>query len=837
MLAFLVWLGIFLCSGQYCFAQNDALEKKVSIAFKNTDLRTALEKFQKQSGVSIAFEPEIIPQKAIQNKIFNSERVRNILSFLLKDSGLEFELLAGSVVINKQAPVPFTLNGIVFDEETGENLIGALLEIGNEKQFSNQYGYFSISLPQGNYPLIVNFVGYKQDNQLIKHTKDKYLSIGLKKNVYELAQVSISGKNPSEDSLEMVKSIIKPSIRNIMKIPYFAGEIDAMKALQMEQGVKNASEGSSAISVRGGGYDQNLILIDEAPIYNASHLFGLVSTLNIDALKNVELYPDYMPSRYGGRISSVVDTKLAEGSLTDYHIKGGLSLLSAGLATEGPIVKNKSSFLFAARRSLVDLLNYDFRYFNVNANYYDINLKTNFILSTKDRIYLSFYHGFDHLFSEDNFANDWTNTTITFRLNHVYTPKLFMNFSAIYSNYRSSLSLNNKSTDNNEWLTGIRDVTLKADFSYYHSSKNHIQFGVSGTRHHLKPGETLVDDKSTSLNRVSSLEYALYFDNDIEILSYLHLRYGIRAGIYNESSQIEQNIYGPSWSHYSLEPRAQLIFELKKDRLLKFSYNRTIQHLQVLQNNEQAYSAMDTYISSGPLVPPQRADFFSATFSYLKNPKSVYNFSGYFRRSFNQLDLLDHAKIILNPDYKQFIRFGIADSYGIELSTHQKIAGFTANLNYSYSRVFKKIDGINDGQRYAANYDIPNDLKLSLSYPLSNRLVLSSLFSYRTGRTITLPVGYYTYNSSKVPIYQGRNNARFPDFNRLDIVLQLNPKIPKKDNQKRAYEGTWNFGIYNVYNRRNPMFYRLATIEPDKNLGFEESFSGIMPSLSYNFRF
>lgn len=830
-------LGCFWLSLQDCYGQASPLDTRFSISFKDISLKTALDNLVSKSGISIAFEPAIIPAISVGDKTFSQRPLREILLFLLNGHDLDFELLAGVVVINKTTFQEMTLNGIILDEETGENLIGAVIAVGSEKQFSNQYGYFSISLAEGTYPLSVRFLGFKHFAQLVKLDKDRYISVSLKKDIYELDQVSVSAKNIATDSLEMINSIIRPSTTEISRQAYFAGEVDVFKALQLSPGIKNASEGNTALSVRGGGYDQNLILIDEAPIYGASHLFGLVSTLNIDALKNVELYPDYMPARFGGRLSSVVDVKLAEGNLTDYHIRGSLSMLSAGLAAEGPLVKNKSSFLFAARRSLFDLINYDYRFFNVNANYYDLNLKTNFILSNKDRIYFSAYHGFDHLFSDNNFSNDWTNTTLTFRLNHVYTPRLFMNFSAIYSNYRSALSLNNDQLANNEWLTGIRDITLKADFTYYKSTKNHTQFGVSGTRHHLKPGETLVDDKSTSLNRVSALEYALYFHQDLTLLSFLRLRYGLRGGIYNQSSQVEQNIYGPSWSYYSLEPRAQVIFDLKKNRLLKFSYNRTIQHLQVLSNNEQSYSAMDTYISSSSSVPPQHADFFSATFDYLKNQKHSYMFSVFFRKAANQLDLTDHSQIILNPSYIQLIRFGMASSYGVELSTHQKLAGLSAGLSYSYSRIFRKILGINDGQRYVANYDIPHDLKISLSHQLTNRLVFSSVFSYRSGRTVTLPVGYYMNNGSRVPIYQGRNNARFPNFSRLDLVLQLNPKNKTLAGNIRKYQGTWNIGVYNVYNRKNPMFYRLNASESVKNIGFEESFSGIMPTFSYSFKF
>ncbi|MBC6112465.1 carboxypeptidase-like regulatory domain-containing protein [Pedobacter fastidiosus] len=833
----IICLSVCLWFHGNCFAQEDPLSKSITISLTGGTLSGAIEQLQKQSGLSIAFDPQIMPNITIKAQSFINQRMGKIVSVLIDGTALNFELIAGTIVITKGAKLSLTIHGIVQDAETGENLIGAILEINGEKQSSNQYGYFSISLAQGIYSLTVDYLGYNTYSTPIVLNQDSYLDVHLGKKTYQLEQISIHASSLSEDSLEMVRSVRRLSLKNTKKMPYFAGEVDVMKALQMQQGVKNPSEGSSALSVRGGDYDQNLILIDEAPIYNPTHLLGLVSVLNIDAVKNVELYPDYIPAMFGGRLSSVVDTRLEEGSLTDYHLKGGFSLLSARLATEGPLIKNKSSYLFAARRSLTDLFNAGYGFFNVNANYYDLNFKTNYILSIKDRVYLSLYHGFDHLFSQDNYSNNWTNTTMTFRWNHIYTPRLFMNFSAIYSNYRSDLSLNGNQSSNNEWLTGIRDVTLKADLAYNNGRGNHMQFGVIGTRHHLRPGETLVDDKTTSLNRVSALEYALYFDHDLEFSRFLQVRYGLRAGIFNQSSEIGTNIYGPSWSSYNLEPRAQLIVTIKKNRLLKFTYNRTVQHLQVLQNNEQAYSSIDTYISSGPTVAPQRSDFFFATFSYLGMHNSSFNLSAYTRNSHNQLDLVDHAQIILNPDYEQLIRVGRSSAYGLELSVHHNVCKGAVGLEYTYSRAFRTTAEINGGEKYPAGYDTPHDLRVSLSYPLSSRLVLSSLFNYRSGKATTLPVGFYLNNGIKVPIYEGRNNARLPDFSRLDIVLQLNPKNRTTPDKAKKVESTWNFGIYNVYDRRNPLFYRITTVEPAKNIGFEESFSGILPTFSYSFRF
>ncbi|MBC7416623.1 MAG: TonB-dependent receptor, partial [Pedobacter sp.] len=755
-------------------AQENFLEKKITIKLSNLTIGVAIQRLQQIGEISFAYDPSIIPIGKVKNNSFKNESIGTVLSYILDNTNLSYELVANNVVIKINAALIYTLHGIIYDEETGENLIGAKIQVNGLTQFSNQYGYFSISLPINKYLVGYSYMGYQSKFEDLKLVKDAYRKVGLNKASVELKEVNIGSNSISKDSLELMKSVKVLDAKALQKLPLFGGEVDLIKAIQTLAGVKNPSEGSSGMSVRGGGLDQNLILVDEAPVYNPSHLFGLISIFNSDAIKSVDFYSDFIPANFGGRLSSVVDTKLDEGNLTDYHLKGGLSLLSARLAAEGPIIKDKSSFLFSARRSLTDLYNSGFSFFNLNARYYDLNSKSNYIFNEKNRVYLSLYHGFDHLFSQDNFANDWTNTTSTLRFNHIYNPRLFLNFSAIYSNYRNTLSLGNSQN----WLTGIRDITFKGDFTFFKKPGNVIEFGGVGTRHHLKPGETQPTDFATSLNRQSALEFALYFNQDVDLLQAVNLKYGIRLGSFGSSKKfLEKKGYQKATNYFYVEPRIQLAFKLSKNQTLKLTYNRTVQNLQLIQNNEQAYSSLETWLPADKNISPQKSDYIATSYTFLSNTNGKFGLSTYYRKFYNQADLLDHSQIIQNSAFESKLRFGTGAAYGVELTLQKKIGIVSTQVIYTYSRTFRKIEGINNGVKYPTNYDTPNDLKLSVNFPVTARLSLDALFNYQTGRAISLPVGFYVFNGANVPIYEGRNNSRFPAFHRLDVSAVLNPKI------------------------------------------------------------
>ena len=816
------------------YAQKSPLAKIISINLKRNTIANSIEQLQQISKVSIAYDSSIMPEQRIRPQRFKDQRLEAILSYILSGTNLSYKLVANSIVIKIKASLLYTLHGFLYDGQTGENLIGAKIQIGGITQLTNQYGYFSVSLPANSYSVKYSEMGYLSNFEGLNLKKDEYKNVALQKTSITLQDVSIRGQPVLSDSLDIIKSFRSLPLKMLQKLPLFGGEIDLIKALQFQPGVKNPSEGSSGLSVRGGGLDQNLILVDEAPVYNPSHLFGLISIFNSDAIKSVDFYSDYIPANFGGRLASVIDTKLDEGDLVSYHLKGGVSLLSGRLTAEGPIVKNKSSFLISARRSLTDIYNSGFSFFNVNARYYDLNFKSNYIIDRYNRVYFSLYHGFDHLFSQDNFSNDWTNTTSTLRLNHIYSPRLFLNFSAIYSNYRNTLSLGN--TEN--WLTGIRDITFKGDFTFFDKPGNVIQFGAVGTRHHFVPGETLPEDYLTSLDRESALESALYFNQDVNISKLFNLKYGLRIGSFNVSKQRHRESgYGLATQYFHLEPRFQIGFKIKENQILKLTYNRSDQNLQLIQNNEQAYSSLETWLPASKNISPQKSDFVSTSYTWLNDHYCKFSVSAYYRKFYHQADLVDHAQIIQNPAFENQLRFGTGTAYGIEVNFQKKIVGILAEVIYSYSRTFRKIDEINNGIKYPTNYDTPNDLKVSIDLPITSRLSVNALFNYQTGRAISLPIGLYIFTGTSVPVYEGRNTSRFPTFNRLDVSVVLNPKIRDVSRGKRRFESTWRFGIYNLYDRRNPLFYRINNNESDHSIGFEESFSGILPTFAYSFTF
>ncbi|MBD3749768.1 MAG: TonB-dependent receptor [Sphingobacteriales bacterium] len=820
------------------FAQDSLLNKHISISFNKISTIDAIHQLQKVSGISFSYDPIIISNKSILPKAFSDTKIRIILAYLLSNREFIYEEVAQHIVINKIITKYSTLNGIVYDMETGENLIGATLQIEDIKQLTNQYGYFSISLPAHSYVLFISYIGYKTKTISVDLSKDNYLSIALERQSYQLNEVNFKPISLANESVEALSYIKNISINGINKMPYFGGEVDVLKALQNQTGIVNSSEGSSSLSVRGGNFDQNLVLIDEAPIYNPSHLFGLVSVFNIDAVKDVELYNDYIPANFGGRLASVINTKLDEGNLTSFHLKGGLSLLSGRIAAEGPLVKNRSSYLLSVRRSLTDLYNNEFKYSNINANYFDFNLKTNYIINRNSRIYFSIYHGFDHLFSDNEYTNNWSNTTSTLRLNHIYSPQLFSNFSFIFSNYNNTLSFPNFSLKNKNWITGIKDITWKADFTFYKKPENRIQFGAFITNHLFKPGETLHRDSAMSLNRIIALEYAFYYNQEIDLSKVVQINYGLRAGFFNSSETSRQGENGSPTSYFNLEPRFLISFKLNKNQKVKFAYTRNIQNIQVVQNNEQAYSSLETWLPSGPNIKPEKADMISLTYSFWKNKGTILNAAIYYKKLYNQSDILDHTQIILNPSFVNNLKFGMGKAYGFELSLQKSIKKLSAEVGYAYSRSLRSISLINNGNPYPTNFDTPNNLKVNLSYDMGKRLTLSALFNYKSGRSVTLPTGYYIENGIRIPIYDGRNTSRFPNYSRLDIEVILNPKNNKGLYlKKRIWESTWTFGIYNLYNRKNLLFYRINQDQTIKNLGFEESFSGVIPTISYSFKF
>jgi hypothetical protein len=841
-----------LIAGNQAFAQNNSVNPQITIGFHGVSIEKALTRLETEKSVLLSYDPAIIPDTKKIDADFTNKPLFEILDFILNGTNLSYKTVDAELVIFKNPVKLETVSGHIRDRQTGEDIIGANIYISsiNHSESSNNYGFYSITIPKGNYEISITHIGYKTI-RIPVHLEVSISSfdILLEQQSVSLNEVAVHSDNESYDSKSQLKPEQTLNLDEFKKLPYYKGEADVIKDLQTQSGIVGMTEGSSGLFVRGGNKDQNLILLDEAIIYNPAHLFGLTSIFNPDAIKNIQIYKDDIPANYGGRLSSVIDTRMADGDDENFHIKGGVSLLSARLAAEGPIVKDKGSFLFTFRKSLSNLLYNDFQLLNLRASYYDVNFKINYRINSSNRIFYSAYLGSDHLYSSNSYFNNWGNQTSTFRWNHLFNSKLFFNLSLIYSNYKNQLDINADSAKGTyRWQTGIKDVTMKGDFIFYKKPGNELKFGFSGIMHLFIPGEVIGKDTSGNIPRATAAEYAVYLSDRISLGDRFDLLAGLRASMFQniatdklfilnssfENVNNESNLNGVYKTYGGLEPRLLFQYKINADDKLQMVYNRTYQYLQLVQNDELAYSSLETWIPASPNIKPQQADMFSLNYLKILQPFN-FSVSAYYKKFLNQLDLIDHAQIILNPIIESQLRPGTSEAYGTEFVISKNKGKFNGTLSYTWSRVFRQIDYINNGIQYPADYDIPNDLKATISYNITERLSVTSFFTYTSGRPVTLPVGYYTQDGIKVPIFEGRNLSRFPDYHRLDINFELKPQ--QLNLKRNHFTGTLDFGVYNLYGQKNPLFYNISQNATIDNLGYAQAFSGIEPTISYTFKF
>ncbi|HCN82118.1 MAG TPA: hypothetical protein DIT07_00635 [Sphingobacteriaceae bacterium] len=838
----LLFCLVFLYHQSSYGQSSKILNQNISIVFQKDSLSLALLKLQSVVQGNFAFDPLIIPQGKYIKQSFVKKNLGQILDQILEGTNLTYTAVGKALVIIKKPVETYTINGHIRDKDTGEELIGASIYITSLRigAVTNQYGFYSITIPKGYYELVISYLGYNTTSQYLQLNHNLLLDHNLSGKIYNLTNVHIEPNITDSIYAQTSAKNVSPKLLN--GLVYYAGEVDVVKALQMQSGIKAMTEASSGLFVRGGNNDQNLITLDEAMIYNPSHLFGLVSVFNSDAIKNIKIYDDHMPANFGGRLSSVLDVRMADGNNKEFHVNGGASLLSIRAAAEGPIKKEIGSFLITFRRSLIDLLNQNFKIVNPNSTYYDLNVKANYQVNMSNRIFYSFYYGNDYLSSKNSYVNNWGNATSTFRWNHKFNSRLFFNLSAIYSNYNNLLDVNADTiSEKYRWKTGIKDMSLKGDFSFYKKPLSEIQFGGITTLHQLIPGEaTNAFPIDFNIPRDKAMESSLYISHQLSIKNKFRLNYGLRAGFFSngeERTDLFDNdgnkLKAKNYSEFiGLEPRFYLSFALNHDQRLHTTYNHNYQYLQLIQNNELAFSSLETWMSSTKSTKPQRSDYWSTGYDYF-SAGNRFSMDIYYKRMYNQLDLINHAQIIKNPDIRNQLRAGKANAYGLNMHFSKTMENFIADASYSFSRVFRKIKDINDGDRFPANYDIPHDFKLTMSYFLNNRFSISSFFNYSTGRVVTLPVGYYQHEGIQVPIFEKRNESRFPDFHRLDLAVQYH--LSSSNVSKHNFTNAFSAGIYNVYNKKNPLFYRVK--QPSNSDSLFEFATGIMPWATYSFKF
>lgn len=765
-------------------------------------------------------------------------------------------ILAIVITIQLKAQDKATLSGYIKDAKTGETLIGAIVSISNTKNVcaTNLYGFYSLSLLQGNYQVTFSYMGYKtQTLEVILHTS-KVMNIELEEAVNQINEVVVSSKRPDENVKSSRMGFVDLDMKQAKTIPVVFGESDILKTLQLSTGVKSAGEGSSGFYVRGGSADQNLILLDEAPVYNASHLLGFFSVFNTDAIKNVEMIKGGMPANYGGRIASVVDVKMNEGNTKDYNVSGGIGLISSRITLQGPIKKDKASFIISGRRTYADLftsmapekpLN------NIGLYFYDLNAKANWEINQNNRIFLSGYFGRDVFNFDDRFGFDWGNSTATLRWNHLFSDKLFLNSSLIYSKYNYIIGMEVGSS-RLDIKSGIEDINLKEDFTYFVNPDNSLKFGFNAIHHTFLPGEMSYGDKSMSNQLVISKRYALdngiYILNDMKIGEKLKVNYGLRISNFNLLGPGDYYTYDTEGSvtdtlkfkegeivktYTSLEPRISSSFMLTGESSVKASYARNYQNLHLLTKSTSS-SPTDLWIPSSNIVKPQYADQYSL--GYFRNfDKNNYSFSAeiYYKDMYNQIDYKNGADLTLNAYVESQLVFGIGRAYGLELSFEKKDGRFTGFINYTLSRTERSFDAINNGEWFSAKQDRTHDFNIMGMYKLSDRITLSATWVFYTGDATTFPAGKYRIDGYTANYYSKRNAERMPDYHRLDLGITIQGKKTSR------YESNWNISLYNVYARKNAytISFRERESNPLASEAVQMSLFSIVPSLTYNFKF
>lgn len=751
----------------------------------------------------------------------------------------------------------YTLSGTVKSKKTGETIINASVRIINKPGgvSSNEYGFYSITLAEGNYELEASAVGKKTDTLSVVLDKDTRLNIFLEEEPKDLSEVVVRGTSARGRTISGTQTDVERlSIKEIKNIPVLLGEKDVLKTIQLLPGIKAAGDGNSGFFVRGGTADQNQILLDEANVYNASHLLGFFSTFNSDAIKDVTVYKGGMPAQYGGRLSSVLDIKMNDGNNQNYNVSGGIGVISAKLNVEGPLQKDKSSFLVTGRRTYADAflkLSPDSSLSQSKLYFYDLNAKMNYELGEKDKIFVSGYFGKDKLGFGDQFGIDWGNTTGTVRWNHIFSKKLFSNTSFIYSNYDYSINIQSGANDF-RIFSQVRDWNLKQDYQLNANSKNNMRFGWSSIYHTVRPGEVTASETSSLGNFVQqkrySLENAVYVTNTWKASEKFNLTYGARltafsvlgGGEYHDLNNNGQIINSTTYAkgeivktYWNLEPRIAMGYQFNSSASVKASYVRNVQNMHLISNSTSA-TPTDKWISSSNIIKPQIAD--QVSLGYYKNlagNKFELTAEVYYKDMQNQIDYRDGADVFTNDVIETQLLFGKGRAYGLETMLRKKTGKLTGWISYTLSKTERQINGINNNEWYNARQDRTHDIAVVGMYQLNKKWVLSASWIYYTGDAITFPNGKYTVGGQTVYYYTNRNGYRMPDYHRLDLGATLQLK------QKKKWSSELAFSLYNAYGRENAFTinFRDSETEPGKTEAVQTSLFRWIPSVSYNFKF
>ncbi|WP_291865207.1 TonB-dependent receptor [Maribacter sp.] len=768
----------------------------------------------------------------------------------------------------------FTVNGSITDATNGETLFGAsvFLEGTTIGAITNEYGFYSITAPKETYTLIISYVGYSDIKKEITLNQNQKLDFEIKEYATQLEEVVLTADEKEHVNIRKPEmSVNKLNIKTVKQMPVVFGEVDIIKSLQMLPGVTNSGEGSSGFNVRGGAVDQNLVLLDEAIIYNTSHLLGFFSVFNADAIKDIKLHKGGIPAKYGGRTSSVLDVRQKDGNSKRFGVSGGIGLISSRLALEGPAFNKKGSFLVAGRSSYVNVFLAAAKNKN-RVGFYDLNLKTNYKLNENNKLYLSGYFGRDTFKLGSSFETTYGNASGNLRWNHIFNERLFSNLSLIYSRYDYDLGI--KIADFN-WISSIDNYNAKYDLKYYLSDAFKLDFGASGIYYDFNPGQILPTSEESSVNPMKldqkkALETGVYINAEHKLTDKLTAMYGLRysyfnrlggqpltdyandqpvaynsvLGIYERGEAISETNYekGKSIANYgNLEPRVSMAYELNDNSSIKLGYSRAAQYIHLLSNTSSV-TPLDVWTPSGKYVKPQLSDQFAlGYFRNFKEETYSLEIETYYKTTDNRIDYIDGSDLIGTNTIETEILNGESRAYGLEVLFRKNTGKFTGWIAYTLAKSEQRTKdaiaggpGISNGEWYNTAYDRTHDLSVTASYKMNPKWTLSANGALQTGRPVTYPNGQYQYEGLSIASYSDRNSDRLPLYNRFDISATYTPN--RKPN--RRWKGEWVFGIYNVLNKKNAASISFGqNTDTGANEATRTAIFGIMPSATYNFKF
>lgn len=880
-LSFIVLIGYSNTDAQ---TPDPSLQRVITVSLRNVKLSKALKIIEHEADVRFSYSKKRIDVSKLITYQAKNVTVSEVLDAVLIPAGIEYVLVEKQIVLRplkaqtvaEVTPLEtasikkserYTLSGFVRDSATGEVLIGATVHIPKLSigAMTNTYGYYSLTMPEGTYSLIISYIGYKKNQQILRLTKDMVLDQQLEHDTEILQEIIVESRqnlNPVEQ-VQIVQADIQPSA--VQQMPALLGEVDVVKSFQAIPGIKLYSDGSTMMHVRGGDRDQNLIVLDEATIYNPSHLLGLFSTIIPEASKDIKIYKGNLPVQNGGRLSSVIDIQTKDGNMNKFGMSGSIGLISTRLSAEGPIVKDRSSYFVSGRLSHLKWFMQKLAPNTSDLFFYDLNGKINFKLGQKDRdrLFFSFYSGRDYYSNEGNSGVRWGNFAGTIRWNHVFNKKLFSNTTLYTSVYDYDLITN--IANNDRWNSHIANLSLKSDFTYFANPNLTAVFGMALRWHNFNPGNYEpgsggVQPGVPYVPRKYAREWIVYGGNEHTFSNRISIQYGFRfslwqnVGATTEYTFIEE--YEPTGSiEYGagetyrtdarIEPRLSVTYLFDRQYSMNFYYNRTVQNIHMITNSISPFTNFEVWLPSGPNIAPQLGDILGLGVVRQFGEKGwEINLEGYYKWLDNQIDYKDHAEMILNPLIEGELRFGKGWSYGGEFTLKKSAGKISGWLGYAYSRATRKIEGVNDSETFSTFWDRPHEVNLFLNYKINPRLSLATQWIYNTGAPITTPSSYYEYDGLQVPIYSERSNQRLPDYHRLDLSLDL-----RLNKQVKRFNHHLNFSIYNFYGRKNPVTINFNKIQTGQDVvkvpgdlfpppAFTPSQTfiySIIPSISYRF--